>query len=235
LWPDDLCRLFDRFGVEPRAEHAAATVDPCPGSLQYPVIPDRIPARYVPYNGPGEAPSWLLDPPRRRRVAVTWGTLTAEVAGQAGQLVPRVLRALAGFDTDVVVTLNPADRALLPPDSEQDGRVRIVQNLPLNLLLPSCDAIVHQGGGGTMLTAAALGVPQVLITGTADQTANAARMTAAAAGTGLHWTEASYEAIGAAISVALSEPGREAAARLRDEIRAQPTPAEVAANLKAGV
>jgi glycosyltransferase len=194
------------------------------------VIPDRIPARYVPYNGPGEAPSWLLDPPRRRRVAVTWGTLTTIIAGREGFLVPRVLEVLAGFDTEVVVTLNPADRALLPPGSERDG-VRIVQNLPLHLLMPSCDAIVHQGGAGAMLTAAALGVPQVLITGMLDQAANASRITAAGAGTGLHWAQASQEAIGAAISAALSDGKREAAARLSQEIQAQPAPAQIVGTL----
>ena len=77
LWPDDLLDLYARHGVEPAAEHAVATVDPCPASLQYDgAIPSRVPARFVPYNGTGDAPRWLTDPPRRPRICVTWGTTT---------------------------------------------------------------------------------------------------------------------------------------------------------------
>jgi UDP:flavonoid glycosyltransferase YjiC (YdhE family) len=232
-WPAELIDLYASYGVPPRSHVAMRTIDICPPSMQFPGVPDRMPTRYVPYNGPGEAPSWLLDPPRRRRVAVTWGTLATQYAGREGFLVPQVLEALAGFDTEAVVTLNSADRALLPPGSEQDGTVRIVQNLPLHLLLPSCDAIIHQGGAGTTLTAAALGVPQVAVGGVADGKANAERLAATGAGVQVRSADATVEAIAAAIAVALSDDVRRAAHRLSEEIQAQPAPAETVQAIEA--
>ena len=236
LWPDDLRDLYARYGVEPAAEPAAATVDPCPASLQYDgAIPSRIPARFVPYNGTGDVPRWLTQPPRRPRICVTWGTITTTLAGREGFLVPRILDALAGFDVEVVVAITAADRPLLGDDLP--GQVRVAENLPLHLLLPSCDAIIHQGGGGTMLTAASFGLPQLVVAGTDDSVvidmANGERIAAAGAGVSLNWADASPETITSGIKTIVSdEATRQAAHKLRDEIHAQPAPASVAATLR---
>jgi UDP:flavonoid glycosyltransferase YjiC (YdhE family) len=236
LWPDDLRDLYTRHGVEPAAEHAVATVDPCPASLQYDgVIPSRIPARFVPYNGTGDAPRWLTEPPRRPRICVTWGTITTTLAGPEGFLVPRILDALAAFDVEVVVALTAADRPLLGDDLSE--HVRVAESLPLHLLLPSCDAIIHQGGGGTMLTAASFGLPQLIVAGTDDSVvidmANGERIAAAGAGVLLSHAEASHETITAGIKTIVSDQAtRQAARTLRDEIQAQPAPSDVAATLR---
>jgi UDP:flavonoid glycosyltransferase YjiC (YdhE family) len=232
LWPDDLRDLYTQHGVEPAAEHAVATVDPCPASLQYEgAIPSRIPARFVPYNGTGDAPRWLTEPPRRPRICVTWGTITTTMAGREGFLVPRILDALAAFDVEVVVALNASDRRLLGDDLPE--RVRVAENLPLHLLLPSCDAIINQGGASTMLTAASFGLPQLLLTGIADQMANGERIAAAGAGVSLLWDDASPETITAGIKTILSDQAtRQAARDLGDENHAQPAPTDVAAALR---
>ena len=236
LWPDDLRDLYARHGVEPAAEPAAATVDPCPASLQYDgAIPSRIPARFVPYNGTGDAPRWLTEPPRRPRICVTWGTITTTLGGTEGFLVPRILDALAAFDVEVVVALTAADRRLLGNDLP--GQVRVTENLPLHLLLPSCDAIIHQGGGGTMLTAASFGLPQLVVAGIDDSVvtdmANGERIVAAGAGVSLSWADASHETITAGIKTIVSgQATRQAARNLRDEIHAQPAPAAITATLR---
>jgi UDP:flavonoid glycosyltransferase YjiC (YdhE family) len=228
----DLCDLYTQHGVELTAEHAVATVDPCPASLQYQgVIPSRIPARFVPYNGTGDAPRWLTEPPRRPRICVTWGTITTTMAGREGFLVPRILDALAAFDVEVVVTLTAADRPLLGNDLPE--RVRVAENLPLHLLLPSCDAIIHQGGASTMLTAASFGLPQLIVAGILDQLANAERIATAGAGVSLQWADASHETITAGIKTIVSDQAtRQAARDLRDENHAQPAPAAIAATLR---
>jgi len=233
LWPGELRDLYARYDTEPAAEHAAATVDPCPASLQYDgVIPSRIPARFVPYNGTGDAPRWLTEPPRRPRICVNWGTTTTTLVGAEGFLVPRILDALAGFDVEVVVTIRPADRPLLGDDLP--GQVRVAENLPLHLLLPSCDAVIHHGGSATMLTAASFGLPQLLLSpGIVDNMANGERIAATGAGVSLNWADASTETITAGIKTILSdETVRQAARNLRDEIRAHPAPADVAATLR---
>ena len=233
LWPDDLRDLYARHGVEPAAEHAAATVDSCPAALQYDeTIPSRIPARFVPYNGTGDAPRWLTEPPRRPRICVTWGTITTIMGGREGFLVPRILDALAGFDVDVdvVVAITASDRPLL---GDLPERVRVIENLPLHLLLPSCDAIIHQGGASTMLTAASFALPQLLVPTMADQLANAERIAAAGAGVSLKWADASTETITADIKTIVSDQAtRQAARSLGDEIHAQPAPAAIAAALR---
>jgi len=232
LWPDDLRDLYADHGVEPAAELAAATVDPCPVSLQCGgVIPGRIPARYIPYNGTGDAPRWLTEPPRRPRICVTWGTTSTTLAGREGFLVPLILDALAGFDVEVVVGTTADDRCLLGDDLPE--RVRVTENLPLHLLLPSCDAIIHQGGAGTTLTAASFGLPQLVVAGLSDQLFHGERIAAVGAGVSLSWGDASAETITTGIKTIVSdETTRQAARNLRDEIQAQPAPANVVATLR---
>ncbi|QTD96710.1 nucleotide disphospho-sugar-binding domain-containing protein [Streptomyces cyanogenus] len=229
LWTQSLLRLFEGYGVPVRPEYASATVDPCPQSLQYPGTPDRLPVRFVPYNGPGDAPLWLSRPAGRPRVCVTWGTTTTQLGGEDSFLVPDILAALSGLDTEVVLAVKGSDRELL---GEVPANVRVVEDLPLHLLLPSCDAIVHQGGTGTMLTAASFGVPQVLIAGMLDQVATATRL--ASSGAGLHLDAAGFSpaALTAAVGAALADGTvRKAADALRQEIADQPSPADVAGQL----
>ena len=162
---------------------------------------------------------------------MTWGTITTTLASREGFLVPRILDALAGFDVEVVVAITAADRPLLGDDLP--GQVRVAENLPLHLLLPSCDAIIHQGGASTMLTAASFGLPQLLVPSIVDQLANAERIAAAGAGLSLNWADASTETITAGIRTIMSDQAtRQAARNLRDEIHAQPAPASIAATLR---
>ncbi|MEV4677477.1 MULTISPECIES: nucleotide disphospho-sugar-binding domain-containing protein [Actinomadura] len=229
-WPAPLVRLFDAHGVEPRADFAVRTVDSCPGALQLPGVPNRLPMQYVPYNGPGEEPAWLRRPRGRPRVCLTWGTVNASLRGEAGFEAPGILAALAALDVEVVAALSAADRARLgePPPS-----VRVAEQLPLHLLLPTCDAIFHHGGGGAMLTAAALGVPQVVSAQSTDQALNAEQIAGAGVGIALPPRTAEPEEVKAAMAAVLFEDGTRArAAALRDDVRSQPSPAQVAARLE---
>jgi UDP:flavonoid glycosyltransferase YjiC (YdhE family) len=226
LWPEDLVRVFEKYGVEPQAEFAAATVDPCPDRLQFPVIPNRIPVRFVPYNGSGDWPDWVLAPPARPRVCVTWGTLTTLLVGEDSFQVPGIVTALADMGVEVVVTLTAADRDRLgtPPPG-----VRVAVNLPLHLLLHSCDAIVHQGGGGTTLTAASFGLPQVIVSGAMDQLTCGVKVEAAGAGRSLGWPDVGTSQFTDAVSAVLSDDTvRKSATALQEEVQAQPSPAAVA-------
>ncbi|RKN50258.1 DUF1205 domain-containing protein [Micromonospora endolithica] len=230
IWADGLKALYERYGVEVRAEYAAAVVDPCPASLQFDNVPNRTPVRFVPYNGPGEIPEWLSTPAERRRVCLTWGTTTSHLTGSEGFLVPQILKSLAAYDVEVVTTVTTADRALL---GEVPPNARVVEQMPLHLLLPTCDAIVHQGGTGTMLTAASLGLPQVLVAGILDQLDTAKHVARTGAGITFNAARTDADEIAAAVLTALGDGEVGAAARdLQAELLAQPTPAEVAADLE---
>jgi UDP:flavonoid glycosyltransferase YjiC (YdhE family) len=127
---------------------------------------------------------------------------------------------------EVVVTLTAADRDRLgtPP-----AGVRVVTGLPLHLLLHSCDAIVHQGGAGTMLTAASFGLPQVIVSGAMDQLTCGVKLEVAGAGRSLSWADVGTSDFTDAVSAALSDDTmRKSATELREEMAAQPSPAAVA-------
>jgi UDP:flavonoid glycosyltransferase YjiC (YdhE family) len=228
-----LADSYRRFGLAPPddvTDFGVATVDPCPASIQYPDVPGRIPVRYVPYNGNGSVPDWLMQPASRPRVCVTWGrSLVNGIGGQ--HLLPEVLAALADTGTEVVIAVKEADRAFL---EKVPAGMRIVENMPLNVLLPTCDAVFHHGGFGTMITAAYYGVRQVISPGpTADHAATAERLAGTGAGIYIRPGQADSVAIKAAAAAVLSDAACAAgAARLRAEILAQPPPSAVVAALE---
>jgi UDP:flavonoid glycosyltransferase YjiC (YdhE family) len=172
-----LAPLLDRLGAAGADLTGALTIDPCPPSLQVAAAPRRALMRYVPYNGPGVDPAWLREPPGRPRVCVTGGTTFTTTAGRPHPMV-FALAALADLDCDVVVTVPAAQRKLLP----DPVRARVVDAMPLHLLLPGCAAVVHSGGAGTTITSLLSGVPQLIVPTVADGQMNAERVTAAGVG-----------------------------------------------------
>ncbi|MEV2250802.1 activator-dependent family glycosyltransferase [Streptomyces sp. NPDC050147] len=140
------------------------TVDPMPPPLALdsglPAGLPRIAMRQTPYNGPSQVPRWLREPPSGRpRICLTLGLSLREMWDAAGLSVGDLLAAVADLDVDVVTTLPPDDEArhALP------SNVRAVDFVPLTALLPSCAAIVHHGGAGTLHSAVAHGVPQLIV------------------------------------------------------------------------
>jgi len=230
-WPQDLLKLFARFGARPRAEHGLCTVDPCPPSLQPAPVRAQVRTAYRPYNGSGQVPGWLLRRAERPRVCVSWMTTNTAAAGQgARHPVGTLVGALAALDAEVVALVRPADRERIGP--VPDG-VRLVTDLPLHAVLAGCDAAVNHGGAGTMLTAACLGVPQVIVPQEAGLVFNAECLAATGAGVALPSSETDGERIAATVAPLLHDPARRlAAGRLAEENAAQPSPFEVLATLQ---
>ncbi|MFD2765795.1 nucleotide disphospho-sugar-binding domain-containing protein [Micromonospora eburnea] len=229
-WPDGLRQLFADYGLAARAQYSVRAVDPCPDSLQFPGVPNRLPIRYVPYNGPGVAPAWLSEPVARPRICVTWGATHTEMVGSSNFLVPQILTALEGIDADVVVAVSAADRDLVTATSPN---VRIEVGLPLHTLLPTCDAIVHHGSSGTMLTAASAGVPQVIVPVFMDRAEIAQLVADSGAGVHVPLETADTAHLSAAVTRALSDPTmKKSAESLRQEMLATPSPSEVVKTLE---
>jgi UDP:flavonoid glycosyltransferase YjiC (YdhE family) len=230
-WPTGLPELYDRYGLEIRNDYPVRTVDPWPSSLQLPGITGRLPMRFVPFNGAAATPDWALERPDRPRVCVTWGTSTAALAGDEAFVLPRVVAGLAGLDVEVVLAVSAGDRAKLGtlPDN-----ARVAENVPLHLFMPTCAAIVNQGGTSSLLTAACHGLPQVMMPQTADNPFNAANFGASGASVTLDVAEAGPGEIGSAVTQVLSdETYRTAAEKVREEIASAPPPSAVAASLQA--
>lgn len=230
-WPSRLLDLFDRYGATPGDDLAVRTVDPCPPSLQVPGAANAVPVRYTPYNGEETVPRWLWDAPARPRICVTWGLASTATLGEEFFGVPTVLRAIdeLGLDVEVVVAARGADAARVEPAPN----VR-VEPVPLNALLPTCDAVVHHGGSGTLFTAASCGVPQLVLGMMHEHEAASSRFAAQGSAVLLPRGQAGDADVREALAGILDDPGRSAAARrLAAEMHAQPAPADAVARLSA--
>jgi UDP:flavonoid glycosyltransferase YjiC (YdhE family) len=219
--------LFARFGVGEIGVLGDLTLDPCPPRLQIADGKPRQPVRYIPYNGPAVLPGWLVDPPPRRRVCVTWGTSLTRMGGAERMAhVPGVVRALARFDVEVVVAVLDSQRGLF---ADMPENARSLGPVPLHLLLPSCDLIVHQGGGGTLMTAMICGLPQLIVPSIPDQAFNARQVEATGAGRYVPGGEdVTVAEVAAAAALLLDDPAyRDASRQLRAEAVAMPTPADI--------
>ena len=168
---------------------------------------------------PSPAVRWLDGRARRPTAYVTLGTVFPQ---ESGDLLRRVVTALADLDVDVVVTTGPA----LSPDElgPQPASVRVERVVPQAALLPRCDVVVCHAGSGSVVGALALGVPLVLLPLGADQPLNADRCAALRVGRVLDAVTADPDEVQEAVLDVLRTPGyRAAAGRLRDEARRLPT------------
>ncbi|GAA3439003.1 nucleotide disphospho-sugar-binding domain-containing protein [Kutzneria kofuensis] len=221
-----LADLHRRWGLAGVAE-PTWTVDVCPPSLQYPDAHSAtLPMTYVPYNGSGPVPMWLLERSDRPRICVTLGSIP--IPGDHASVLDVVLAGLSDVAADVVLVtggnLAPLDD--LPP------HIRAVTGLPLSHALPTCDAIVHHGGSGTTMTSTAFGLPQLALPQMCDQYRHAERLAAAGAGIQLLPGQVDAETVRASVTALLDDGSHRAAAwALRTEIRRRPSPDLVADSL----
>jgi L-noviosyl transferase len=218
------------LGLSPLGK-PAQTIDVCPDSLQPSDAVATTPMRYVPYNGPASVPDWLLaGPSARPRVCLTLGTSLPRRNPQVAPLWRLLLDELVALDQEVVIAIDESHRPLL---GHLPGGVRAAR-IPLSELLPTCTAIVHHGGSGSTMAAAAFGVPQLIIPHFADHFANAEQITAVGAGTSLpHDTDDLARITAACALITGDGPHRAISGRLADENASRPNPTEVAQNLVA--
>jgi len=212
-----------RLGLPAAPVNPAATVDVRPPSMGGVATDTQFLMRYVPYNESRVVPGWVTLPPSRPRVCVTLGSVLPALGGVGA--LRGILANMSTMDIEILLAAGDIDLSEL---GELPANVRPLGWMPLNALMPTCDAIVHHGGSATVMTPLACGVPQVCLPKFADQPLNAKLM--ADRGVGLTVTEP--EQIGEALSQVLEQAKfRETAADVRDEIAWQPSPAEVVGRL----
>jgi UDP:flavonoid glycosyltransferase YjiC (YdhE family) len=222
--------LAARFGGLPFDACGSATVDPVPPSLQVPGTPPRLPIRYVPVNGPAQPPRGFRVDRDRPRVCVSWGHTIAKVDPRRF-LVDRVVAAAAGLDVDVVLAVSRAQRPLLGPLPKN---VRVLVDEPLQPILAGCDLLVGHGGASSILTSLHEGVPLLLVPQLPDHAGHSARVGARGAGVVVGVADATVDVLREHIA-RLAGPGapqRAAAREVAAEMRAQPSPSQVATALE---
>jgi UDP:flavonoid glycosyltransferase YjiC (YdhE family) len=208
---------------------ATALINPAPPSVRQTDgtgIP-TIPIRSVAYNeSSAGVPAWLDGPRTRPRVYLTLGT----VSFGAVEVLSRAIAEIAPLDVDVLVTVGPEGNPAALGDVPEN--VHVERFVAQSAVLPLVDLIVHHGGTGTVLSGLEVGLPQLLLPQGADQFFNAEILTTTGAARALPNDAQQPGAIGDAVQALLGDsPERHTAARVRDEIAAMPSPAEVVPTL----
>jgi glycosyltransferase (activator-dependent family) len=158
-WLEPLVREHGGGAFADDVVHGHWTIDTMPPWTWRPSAPHYVPMRHLAFNGPSVVPRWLYEPPSRPRVCVTLG-MTHREADVAEASAADLLDAVGDLDVEVVATMSAEQLATVPrvPDN-----VRVVDFVPMNVLLPTCSAIVHHGGSSTMASAFEHGVPQLIV------------------------------------------------------------------------
>ncbi len=227
---DFVGELAARFGLDTIGINGDMTLDPCPVRVQKADGMVRHPIQLVPYNGPSVAPGWLMREPQRPRICVSWGNSLDRFGFAHLMLAPLVAEALEDIDVEVVMAVSENQRATFGtlPDN-----VRHAGPVPLNLLLPSCAALVHQGGAGTMMAGLRGGLPQLVIAHMPENALHGHRIEESGTGRFLPGPEATAALIRENVLALLSDPGHAAAAQeAREDILARPTSGAVVRQLE---
>ena len=97
-------------------------------------------------------------------------------------------------------------------------------------MFPAASGVVHHGGAGTLLTALACGLPQLVVPGAGDRQTNAELVADRGAGLAVELRDLDR----AALERLVGDPGPAAAAReVAAEIAAMPAPTELVGSLTA--
>ena len=230
---EELCQMWD---VPELATDVLDVpyLDTCPPSLQDDAVAafrNRVALR--PSAGDvlaGERLPWddamLRDLPHERTIHLTLGTIFHGLTG----VFETVLAGLRPLPVNVIVALGPgADTHQLGP---QPPNVLVADFVPHAALLPHCDALVTQGGAGTILAALYHGLPHLILPQGADQFMNAE--TAERAGVALQIPPPALtpDAVTAAVGRLLDDDTIGAnARRIQAEIDTMPTTEEVLATV----
>lgn len=167
-----------------------------------------------------------LNQSSKPKIYLTFGTVFNQVEALRTSAI-----GLSRLDAVIVVTVG------------RNGNTDRLARLPANVyveryvdqasLLKHCDVIVSHAGSGTMLGAAAHGIPQILLPQAADQFRNARALATVGAGVVITQDQCTAEAVeAAALSLLTSAAHSDAARRLADEIQAMPTSDEVVTRLE---
>ncbi|MFD7052744.1 activator-dependent family glycosyltransferase [Streptomyces mirabilis] len=226
----------EKFGASFSEEMATGqfTIDQMVASMRLKTHVPQVPIRYVPYNGSAVVPDWTRDDPSKRRVLATFGVSQEfGVEHQAlglGQL-QGMLDSLADLDIELVVTLPERIQQKLKrvPDN-----TRMVEFVPLHVIIPSCSAVIHHGGAPAFLDSIAHEVPQLMVGRVVpDIDERGPLLEKAGGGLWIPPGDLNGARIRDALVRLLEEPAfREGAGRLREELLAQPTPGEAVRELE---
>lgn len=208
--------------------YGARYLHPFPPSFG--ALPEHLPVSAMRGGGfdgaATDPPPWVAELGTARHLVY----VTFRTEHQPAAPLVAMMSALAALDADAVITVGSrADPATLPTSP---NNVRIERFVPQRALLGRASLVVSHAGSGTVLGAAAHGVPQVCIPLAADQFDNALAVEAAGAGDHVPAAGATTDVLHAAMARLLADPPA-GAARVAAEIAAMPAPTELVGVIEA--
>lgn len=226
----DPLSCFAKYGVEWSRSSISHTVDPSPDVAVPPLgASERIPIRYVPYNGAQDVDPWMLGPVKGKRVCVVWGHSASGVFGDKVPALRQAVDSAVRAGAEVVLTA-PAEQ--VESLGSLPSAVRVLRDHPVDLLLAECDLLVHHGSANCYMNALAAGVPQLSLALNYDARIYGRRIDPAGASKTLHGLTATAEEVDEALGKVLFDHHyRDAAMAIRASMEEAPSPAAVARRL----
>jgi UDP:flavonoid glycosyltransferase YjiC (YdhE family) len=184
---------------------------------------------------PGQAPlpPWAHELDGSRKVVlVTQGTVANH---NFGLLIAPTLAALAN-EPDVLVVATTGGRPVEAIPGAIPSNARVASFLPFEWLLPRVNALVTNGGYGSVNQAMSFGVPLVTAGMTEDKADVNARVAWSGVGVNLATNEPTQEALRAAVRTVLDRPAyRLRASQMADEFARIDTRSEILSIVKHAV
>jgi UDP:flavonoid glycosyltransferase YjiC (YdhE family) len=218
---DEMAAARARHGL-PLAPEPALVVTIAPESVVGP-----RPGIRMRHGGPPPTtrePLWMLTPPERPRLLVSYST----VGGPGGGIehVRRVVEVAGDVDADIVLVRAPEKllRAALPRN------VRTVGWVPLDAAMGCATAVVHHSGAGTTFGAMTAGIPQLMVVGSGDRLHNARIVVRRGCALAMTASEITAEHL---TTLLTAQPLKKASLEVSAEVAATPDATAVAADLPA--
>lgn len=209
------------------------TIDPSLDGLRLSTGLPVLPMRQLPYHGAATPPHWLDGRPSRPRVCLTLGVggRGRQLFAETGVSLTDTITGLSTLDIELLVTLDPGQ---WPAGTALPDNVRLIDYVPLDLLLPSCEAVIHHGGTGTFNAAVAHQVLQLIVPMPFwEEPANARHLRKSGAGETIEPAVFSADALRDGLARLLRQPGfRDGARQLHEEYLLAPAPHSLVADLE---
>jgi len=202
-------------------------IDICPPALRIKEGAVTLqPMRFIAANEQRPLEPWMYAPDARKpRVLITAGTRGGPSRGMNANLLRMLNGALSALDVEILIG---GLEEVVGDLRAELGDARVGW-LPMDIVGPTCDVIVHHGGGVTALTAVNVGTPQLVMPWDEYQSASCRPITDFGAGILLAPGQGAPEDIARACQQILGDPGyKERSEALAKENAAQPSPAAVA-------
>jgi len=203
-------------------------VDICPPGLRAEPAPGAQPMRWIPGNQQRRLEPWMYD----RGTAAG----RALVTGGTRSLMPDKLESLRRL-SEALSTLN-VEVLVAAPDGVAEGLRAALGDvrvgwIPLDVVAPTCDVMIHHGGGVTSMTALNAGVRQLIVPGDAYLRVVAQPVADFGAGIMLEPGQDSAEQVVRAYRELFANPAYEDRSRiLARQIASLPAPAGVVGRLE---